>query len=147
MASAVASISRLRASTGSCPAGMRCCPVRPQMASASIARARASSLNQSVGYSPARPKVLPTSTLVRTVWLSKATVVWKVRAMPSRQMSWARRPWISRSLNLIAPLVAGLTPEMQSKRDVLPAPLGPTIAKTSPGSTAKLRLLTARSPP
>lgn len=93
-----------------------------------MADSMAGAVNERNGLAPSRPKVPPTRTLVRTVWLSNATVVWNVRARPRRQMSCGRNAWISRPRNVIVPPVAGLIPEMQSNSDVFPAPLGPTMA-------------------
>src|SRR5688572_29103536 len=47
----------------------------------------------------------------------------------------------------MTPEVGGAWPDIVSKRVVLPAPLGPTIAKNSPASTAKDSSLTASRPP
>src|SRR5262245_16494173 len=45
------------------------------------------------------------------------------------------------------PLLGRITPEMRWKKLVLPAPLGPMMARSSPGSTATLTPSTARSAP
>ena len=89
----------------------------------------ASSEKRMVGLPvPFRPRIAPTRALVNTVWVSKPTVVWNVRAMPSRQMLSGCNRWISRPPKRMTPLVSEATPVMESNKVVLPAPFGPAIA-------------------
>ena len=62
-------------------------------------------------------------------------VIWKVREMPSRQIWWLGWPAIAWSANRIAPALGLTVPVMTLKSVVLPAPLGPMTARTSPSST------------
>src|SRR5579884_738027 len=148
VASAVASISRLSSNTESEAAICACLSNSPHSSSASSALSSASLRNCRVSRLPERcPKMLPTRALASTVCVRNTAVVWKVRAIPSWQISCARRRWISWPSKRITPLVGEEMPEMVSNRVVLPAPLGPTIANVSPGSTEKVRFPTATSPP
>ena len=71
----------------------------------------------------------------RTVSSGKISVIWNVRAMPIatrfsgevRVTSW---PW-----NKMRPEVGGKNPLIRLKNVVLPAPLGPMMARSSPGGT------------
>jgi hypothetical protein len=62
-------------------------------------------------------------------------VIWKVREMPSRQTWWLGSPAIACPANRIAPALGFTVPVMTLNSVVLPAPLGPMTARTSPSST------------
>src|SRR5262245_19604618 len=148
LASAVASMSRFCSNTDSAEASSACLSKRPQNSSASRAPSMFSGWNSSAGRpSLRRPKVLPTNALASAVWVPKKAVVWKVRAIPSWQTWCGRRRWISWPPKPITPRVTGEIPDIASNRVVLPAQLGPTIAKISPRRTAKVRLRRATRPP
>src|SRR5262252_847843 len=67
--------------------------------------------------------------------------------MPRREMRSDGKPAMSAPPKTIRPLVGRRTPVRQLKKVLLPAPLGPMIARISPRGTAKLTLLSAVSPP
>src|SRR5262249_60561457 len=67
--------------------------------------------------------------------------------MPRREMRSGVEPAMSVPLKRMRPLVGRRTPVRQLKNVLLPAPLGPMIARISPRGTAKLTLLSAVSPP
>src|SRR2546421_6879490 len=67
--------------------------------------------------------------------------------MPSSATSCGLRPATSRPSNTTRPSVGEKIPVMQLKSVVLPAPLGPISAKTSPLATLKLTSSTASKPP
>ena len=62
-------------------------------------------------------------------------MIWKVRDMPSRQIWWLGRPAIGWPANRISPAVGLTVPVITLNSVVLPAPLGPMTARTSPSST------------
>jgi hypothetical protein len=66
-----------------------------------------------------------------------SAVIWKVRDMPSRQIWWLGRPVIGWSANRISPAVGLTVPVITLNSVVLPAPLGPMMARTSPSSTLR----------
>src|SRR5262245_44840637 len=67
--------------------------------------------------------------------------------MPRREMRSGGRPAMSAPPNRMRPLVGRRTPVRQLKNVLLPAPLGPMIARISPRGTAKLTLFSAVRPP
>src|SRR5438270_7006130 len=72
---------------------------------------------------------------------------WKVRATPILTTAGGRRPRSSLPSSLLDPRWGRYTPFRQLKIDVLPAPLGPMMAKSSPWSVVKLTLARAATPP
>src|SRR6202521_2495881 len=79
-----------------------------------------------------------------TLNLGNRLVIWKVREMPS----WARRcggslvtSWPS---NIMRPPVGGSAPAIALNSVVLPAPLGPIMARRWPRGTVRLTPSTAR---
>ena len=71
----------------------------------------------------------------RTLSSGKISVIWKVRAMPAATRLCAGKAVMSLSSNTIDPEVGGKKPLIMLKKVVLPAPLGPITARSSPGST------------
>ena len=67
--------------------------------------------------------------------------------MPFREIRSEGRPVMSSSLRTIRPLLGRSTPVRQLKNVLLPAPLGPMIARISLRATSKLTSDNALSPP
>src|SRR5512132_1582628 len=67
--------------------------------------------------------------------------------MPSRVRPGAGMLPMSWPRNSIVPEVAGMSPEMTLNSVVFPAPLGPRIARLSPGATSRSTSRTASRPP
>src|SRR6478672_9441510 len=67
--------------------------------------------------------------------------------MPSRVRPGAETSPMSSPRNSIVPEVAGMSPAMTLKRVVFPAPLGPRMARRSPGATSRSTSRTAWRPP
>src|SRR5262245_12949113 len=74
-------------------------------------------------------------------------VIWYERAMPRWEIRSGDRPVMSSPANRIVPEVGRRTPVRQLKNVLLPAPLGPMMARTSPLGTEKSTALRAVSPP
>ena len=85
--------------------------------------------------------------LSRTVWFSNTVGFWNLRPMPKVAMlassSLVRSAMPS---NTTSPESGRVLPVMTSIMVVLPAPLGPMIARISPGSTSRERLFSALKP-
>ena len=79
----------------------------------------------------------PSSRFSRTVRLPKSSMFWKVRAMPLAAIRSGRCPMSDSPRRVMAPESGRYTPEMQLNADVLPAPLGPMTANSSPSWTSK----------
>src|SRR5437870_678823 len=73
--------------------------------------------------------------------------IWKVRASPSWARRWAGTRVTSRPKRRIRPDEGRKIPVTMLKSVVLPAPLGPMIARRSPGATARLTSASAVRPP
>jgi len=71
------------------------------------------------------------------------SVIWKVRAMPRHTRRAGNSAEISSPSKMMRPELCFRKPLMVLKNVVLPAPLGPMIARNSPGSTVIEILLTA----
>src|SRR5258706_16101901 len=67
--------------------------------------------------------------------------------MPARATRCAGRPAISTPASLMLPALGLSSPERRLISVVLPAPLGPITACTSPGASARSTWLTAARPP
>src|SRR6185436_797182 len=67
--------------------------------------------------------------------------------MPDREIKLGGKPVMSAPLSRTRPEVGRSTPVTQLKNVLLPAPLGPMIARTCPRGTEMLTLLTAVRPP
>jgi len=67
--------------------------------------------------------------------------------MPRRTISWGGRPSIGRPAKTTRPLRSGTTPVMAISSVVLPAPLAPMIATSSPGPTSSDTSSSARMGP
>src|SRR2546423_2194647 len=67
--------------------------------------------------------------------------------MPRRATRSAESPAISRPSNWMVPPLGESSPESMLMSVVLPAPLGPMTACTSPGRSSRETSLTAASPP
>src|SRR4029077_17571833 len=72
---------------------------------------------------------------------------WKVRAIPRRATWCGLDPVMSRPSKTTRPAVGWNSPVTLLNSVVLPAPLGPMRAKTSPRLICRLTLSTATSPP
>src|SRR5947209_20501558 len=86
-------------------------------------------------------------TFSSAVAFGRMLVIWYERAMPLREMRSGDAPVMSSPSNRMCPEEGRNTPVRQLKNVLLPAPFGPIIARTSPGSTAKLTRLSAVRPP
>src|SRR5215218_5000999 len=73
--------------------------------------------------------------------------VWNVRERPMWARLRAGSAVTSRPKSSTVPAVGGNSPEMRLNSVVLPAPLGPRIARRSPGRTSRSTSLTAWTPP
>ena len=71
---------------------------------------------------------------------------WKVRARPRAAIWCGRTPRMLSPRNSTDPRCGRYTPDSTLNSEVLPAPLGPMIANSSPGSTSKLTPLIALTP-
>ena len=85
--------------------------------------------------------------LSRTVWFSNTVGFWNFRPMPSVAMS-ASSSLVRSALpsKNTSPASGRVLPVMTSIIVVLPAPLGPMMARISPGSTSSERLFRALKP-
>src|SRR3984885_11323442 len=83
--------------------------------------------------------------LSRTESRGNRLVIWKVRDTPSRARRCGGRRVISWPSNAIRPAVGGRAPAMALNSVVLPAPLGPMMARRWPRGTVRLTPSTARS--
>src|SRR3984885_7008856 len=83
--------------------------------------------------------------LSRTESRGNRLVIWKVRDTPSRARRCGGRRVISCPSNAIRPAVGGSAPAIALNSVVLPAPLGPMMARRWPRGTVRLTPSTARS--
>src|SRR5215470_9535652 len=74
-------------------------------------------------------------------------VIWYERASPLCEIRCGGSPAMSSPSSRMRPLVGRSTPVTQLKNVLLPAPLGPMMARTSPRGTDTLTPLTAVRPP
>src|SRR5215470_13927725 len=86
-------------------------------------------------------------TFSSTVNSGKMLVIWNVREIPRRQRRLEGSAEMSSPLHTTWPVLGRITPEIRWKKLVFPAPFGPMMARSSPGSTATLTRSTARSAP
>jgi hypothetical protein len=85
--------------------------------------------------------------LSATVWLSNTVGFWNLRPMPSSAIAGSsRRVRSTEPPNSTSPLSGRVLPVTTSIIVVLPAPLGPMIARISPGSMASESWLSALKP-
>src|SRR6185295_6962677 len=82
-----------------------------------------------------------------TVAPGRILVIWYERARPLWEIRCGGRPATSSPFRTMRPPVGRSTPVTQLKKVLLPAPLGPMMARISPRGTAMLTLLTAVRPP
>jgi hypothetical protein len=82
-----------------------------------------------------------------TVAPGRKLVIWYERASPLRENRCGGSPATSSPFRKMRPPVGRSTPVTQLKKVLLPAPLGPMIARISPRGTVRLTLSTAVSPP
>ena len=82
-----------------------------------------------------------------TVMCGKSSMFWKVRAIPNSATRSGRWPMMDRPFHRMSPSWGRYTWLMELKIDVLPAPLGPMIEKTSPFVTWNETFDSARTPP
>ena len=73
--------------------------------------------------------------LSATLSSGKISVIWNVRAMPSRTRASGGSAVTSLPSNFTLPAEGANRPLIRLKNVVLPAPFGPMIARSSPGST------------
>lgn len=91
---------------------------------------------------------MASSTLSATVWLSNTVGFWNLRPMPSSAIdasSWRVKSTVP-SANSTSPLSGFVLPVMTSIIVVLPAPLGPMMARIAPVSTVNDSERKARNP-
>ena len=74
-------------------------------------------------------------------------MIWNVRPTPSRQICRGFSPPMLRPSNSTVPLSAAIWPLSMLKQVVLPAPLGPISASSSPAATLNETSDTACTPP
>ena len=89
----------------------------------------------------------PSSRFSRTVSRGKIRLPSGEWPMPSRMISWGFLPVIDSPRNRTAPPREGTIPEIAIKSVVLPAPLAPMIATSSPSSTSSETRSSARIGP
>ena len=116
------------------------------MASSSVTRSRIFTSSACDSHARSR-RPAATSTGMRkfscTVSSGNTSVTWKVRAMPHHTRR-AGRKWVtSWPSKTMLPDVGVKKPVIRLKKVVLPAPFGPMIARSSPGSTVIEISLTA----
>ena len=87
------------------------------------------------------------ATFSATVMEGKVAVIWKVRPTPRRQICAGLRPTSSSPASFTLPLSGRIWPFSMLKQVLLPAPLGPISASSSPSPTSKLTSFTACTPP
>src|SRR5256884_2747673 len=116
-------------------------PTRSRTSSAS-ARA-AAGCNRPLG----RPNSAPIAVFSRTVMDGKGRTIWNVRPIPRRAIRYGFIPVIDASSQRMSPASGRVSPLMQLRSVVLPAPLGPMIPNTWPGSTVKVTPARALTPP
>ncbi|GBD28783.1 hypothetical protein HRbin31_00804 [bacterium HR31] len=85
-------------------------------------------------------------TLSNTVNRGNTLAIWKVRPTPARHRRWAGQRVTSTPPNTTRPRSGSRTPVTRLNRVVLPAPLGPMTATTSPASTDRKAPRTAGKP-
>src|SRR5918993_1038316 len=88
----------------------------------------------------------PSFMLSRTDITASDLVSWKVRTMPSVATRWAGIPWSFRPSNVHLPMSALSNPVRRLNSVVLPAPLGPMSAVTTPRWTSRWSTSTAATP-
>ena len=111
-------------------------------------RARSWAVRRQVMLAKARRSDFTASSrLSSTVCMSNTVGVWNLRPMPSWAMSASSmvvRSWMP--ANMASPAVGRVLPVMTSIIVVLPAPLGPMMARISASSMVSESLLSARKP-
>ena len=96
---------------------------------------------------PSRVACTARRTFSSTLRLGNRLVSWNARPSPACVRCETDRPVRSRPPNDTLPLLALSWPEIRLKYVVLPAPFGPTMAVSVPGSKAQVTALTATWPP
>ena len=128
--------------SGSDPAGVWATAARPQrsiwrMASPSTAASSARSARSMEASQPLWPRrCAPRATLSSTLRSPSRRTCWKVRPRPSAANARDGLPCIGWPINTTCPSVGSSTPEIMLKKVLLPAPLGPISACTSPARTS-----------
>ena len=89
----------------------------------------------------------PVSRLSITVIPGNSSMFWNVRAIPRPATTSGRRPRIDSPFQRMSPVCGRYTWLIVLKIDVLPAPLGPMMANSSPGCTENETSLIASTPP
>ena len=74
-------------------------------------------------------------------------MIWYVRPSPRAARRCGGKRVTSRPKSVIRPSLGGSSPLIRLKSVVFPAPLGPMMARRSPGRTSRLTPSTARRPP
>src|SRR5712691_2558826 len=150
MASAMASSSARFSPCESCPAGTLARSARPTSASA----ARAGPFNaSSAAARPTRRRLDPMRDCTASATFSSAEkpgrieLTWNDRARPSRARACIGSAVTSRPPNRIAPESGAISPDTWLISVVLPAPLGPMTACSSPGMRSKVTSSVTTSAP
>src|SRR5690242_15902014 len=86
-------------------------------------------------------------TFSNTVAFGRILVIWYERAMPFCEMALLGSPVMSSPSKTMRPPLGRSTPVRQLKNVLLPAPLGPMIARTSSRAVSKLTRDNADNPP
>src|SRR5438034_1201449 len=94
-----------------------------------------------------RPNSAPIAVFSRTVMDGKGRTIWNVRPIPRRAIRYGFIPVIDASSQRMSPASGRVSPLMQLRSVVLPAPLGPMMPNTWPGSTVKVTPARALTPP
>ncbi len=137
-------------------AGSAALPARPTSARARAARPRAAAASarergvaRIVRTAPAsrRRTSVPAIACSRAVRPGNTDVAWRVRTTPVATRSLVGRSVTSRPSAITEPSSAASSPASRRRSVVLPEPLGPIRARTSPGTSARSTPPTATTPP
>ena len=109
-------------------------------------RARAARGSQGRPLTPAAVST-PMRTFSKTLSSGKTSVIWNVRTIPRRTRYTTERSRMLSPSNQISPALGGKKPVIRLKNVVLPAPLGPITARSSPSLMANETSRTACSLP
>src|SRR5438093_8701360 len=144
IASARATSSRLRSGTvGRSTVWCRFSPSPTRLRTSSASARAAAGCNRPAG----RPNSAPMAVFSRTVMDGKDRTIWKVRPIPRRAIRYGGIPVIGASSQRMSPASGRVSPLMQLRSVVLPAPLGPMMPNTWPGSTVTVTPARALTPP
>src|SRR5882762_4551208 len=121
----------------------------PTMRSAKAERPMRVSISSTstFAFSPRCSRLAESQIFSRTDRPSNTFGTWVLMPMPSRAISWAWALEMSRPRNSTWPWVGSSWPVSILKKVLLPAPFGPIRQRSSPSSSVKSTLRTARTPP